>query len=70
MIEKLIAKSSSISKNIDTYGEVELPEIEAASKSRINLINSDKPISFIATISKKEEPTETDNPVSSNDLSR
>ena len=69
VIEKLIAKSSPISKNIDTYGEVELPEIEAASKSKIHLINSDKPISFIATTSKKEEPTEKDNLVLSNEES-
>lgn len=53
-LEKIISKSPVVSKNIQTYGELELPEMEEGPKSSINLTNSDKPVSFRAIKPKKE----------------
>jgi signal transduction histidine kinase len=57
VFEMLLTKSQTIEKNIKSLGEVELPEMESVSSS-INLGNSDKPISFKATIPDGEETLE------------
>jgi signal transduction histidine kinase len=47
-LKALLNASDVVESNIDTYGEVELPEMEQTATNRINLSNSDKPISFNA----------------------
>lgn len=53
----LLSKSEVIKNNIDSYGEVELPEAESVSNSGINLADAVKPVSFRATNSLKKEQT-------------
>ena len=53
--ETLLTESPAVKKNIDTYGEIELPEAELVANGNLNLSHKDKPISFRATSSKKKK---------------
>ena len=49
--ETLLTESPAVKKNIDTYGEIELPEAELVANGNLNLSHKDKPISFRAASS-------------------
>jgi signal transduction histidine kinase len=55
--EKLVAKSPATKNNIETYGDIELPESESVTNGRIDLTETAKPISFRAAPLKDEAET-------------
>ena len=58
IFETLIQKSKTIKKNIDTFGEVKLPEATPAERNRIDLAKSTKPRLFRAILSRDEEESD------------
>ena len=61
VFETLISKSKTIKKNVEIFGELKLPEVNIAEKSRLDLTKSLKPRLFKAIYSKDEEKTEDNN---------
>ena len=53
-LETFFAKSPAIKKNIETHGELKIPEIHINSSSQFDITNSIKPRSFIASVTHKE----------------
>ena len=66
IVEELVRKSAPFKKNIDIYGEIDLPEMELSTNERINLTQIDKPVSFNAAPSK-QSGNNSANTVNSND---
>jgi len=60
IFDTLVAKSKTIKKNIETFGEIKIPEVSSTSKSRIDLTKSIKPRLFRAIYSGEEEEGNTD----------
>jgi CRP-like cAMP-binding protein len=69
IFETLISKSKTIKKNIETFGEIKIPEVNTATKSRIDLAKSIKPRLFRAIRSREEEETDDEGQVATEDLS-
>ena len=52
IFENLISKSGTIKKNVETFGELKIPEANSSGKSRIDLTKSIKPRLFKAIYSR------------------
>jgi CRP-like cAMP-binding protein len=70
IFETLIEKSKTIKKNIDTFGEVKIPEATPAERSRIDLAKSIKPRLFKAISFSEEEVTDDQGHTVMEDLSK
>jgi signal transduction histidine kinase len=57
--EILLSKSNTIKMNIETFGEIKIPEVTTSDKGRVDLTKSVKPRLFRAIYSRDEE-TKTD----------
>ena len=55
IFETLISKSKTIKKNVETFGELKIPEVSTAKKNRIDLTKSVKPKLFRAIYSRDDE---------------
>ncbi len=58
IFEALIDKSKIIKKNLDTFGEVKIPEVTSSEKSRIDIAKSIKPRLFRVIRSREEDKPE------------
>ena len=63
-LKDLLADTDLVEKNIKTFGEVILPEMEQTAQNKINLSSSDKPISFKANAADKQTAAETNEKIS------
>jgi signal transduction histidine kinase len=69
LLEDLVKKSPEVKKNIDLYGELDLPEMEIVIRESLNIANKDKPISFKATPPKQTEKDKEDNSNNNDEIS-
>jgi len=70
-LKDLLDDTDVVEKNIKTFGEVILPEMEQTAQNKINLSSSDKPISFKANAADQQtvaaDTAEKTSPASSKD---
>lgn len=69
IVEDLLKRSPAFKKNIDVYGEIDLPEMELITNDRIDLTQIDKPVSFKAAPSKHSENDSADSNNSNDEIS-
>ena len=69
ILEELVKKSPEVKKNIDIYGELDLPEMELVSNDRLNIAHKDKPVSFKATLTDQNDMEHEDKGNSNDEIS-
>ncbi len=66
--KSFIEKSQTLKKNLETYGDLELPEMQSNTTGELGFVQSSKPISFKAISNKEKQDNSLDDAPVENDL--